>query len=78
MGALLDLPDFSDIFGQYSGNGLAYFNTVIYGKLGITSVPQQLAYNLLYSVVAGIGAFAGASLTDRMPRRKILVIGTLG
>ena len=56
------------IFGQYSGNGLAYFNTVIYYNLGIKSVPKQLAYNLLYAVMSAIGAVIGASLTDRMPR----------
>lgn len=66
------------VAGQYSGNGLAYFNTVIYGKLGIETVTLQLAYNLIYSIVSAAGAFTGASLSDRMPRRKVLVYGTLG
>jgi hypothetical protein len=66
------------IFGQFSGNGLGYFNTVIYAGLGITSVPKQLGYNLLNSVVSCIGALIAVSLTDRMPRRKVLVIGTFG
>lgn len=65
------------VAGQYSGNGLAYFNTVIYAKLGIATVTKQLAYNLLYSVISALGALGGASLSDRMPRRKVLVYGTL-
>lgn len=78
------------IFGQFSGNGLGYFNTVIYvslpthmtkstnqkANLGVSSVSQQLAYNLLNSVVSCIGAMTAVTLTDRMPRRKVLIIGT--
>lgn len=64
------------VAGQYSGNGLGYFNSVIYENLGITSVNQQLAYNLLYAVISAIGALIGALLSDRMPRRKVLVFGT--
>ncbi|ORY28829.1 lactose permease [Naematelia encephala] len=66
------------VFGQFSGNGLGYFNTVIYANLGVTSVAKQLGYNLLNSVVSAIGALSAVSLTDRMPRRKVLVLGTLG
>lgn len=65
------------VTGQYSGNGLGYFNTVIYAKIGVTSVVMQLAYNLVYSVVSAIGALFGACLSDRMPRRRPLVFGTL-
>ncbi|GFZ44930.1 hypothetical protein JCM24511_02656 [Saitozyma sp. JCM 24511] len=65
------------IAGQFSGNGLSYYNTVIYKQLGVTTVSMQLAYNLLYNVVAAIGAFSGAFLSDRMPRRKVLISGTL-
>ncbi|KAL2021382.1 hypothetical protein VTK56DRAFT_7247 [Thermocarpiscus australiensis] len=64
------------IFGQFSGNGLGYFNTVIFEQLGVTSVPQQLGYNILNQVLSCIGALTAVSLTDRMPRRKVLVIGT--
>jgi len=64
------------IFGQFSGNGLGYFNTVIYANLGVTSVSRQLGYNLASSIVSAFSAVSGASLTDRMPRRKILVFGT--
>ncbi len=66
------------VAGQFSGNGLAYFNTVIYAKLGISTVTKQLAYNLLYACVSAIGAFIGAGFSDKMPRRKALVYGTLG
>lgn len=66
------------IAGQYSGNGLAYFNTVIYEQLGIASVNQQLGYNLMSSALSAVGALAGALLSDKMPRRKVLVWGTLG
>ncbi|KAM0806511.1 putative Lactose permease [Seiridium cardinale] len=64
------------IFGQFSGNGLGYVNTVIFEQLGITSSSQHLGYNLLNSVLSAIGAWTAVSLTDRMPRRKVLVIGT--
>ena len=66
------------IFGQFSGNGLGYFNTVIYNNLGITSISRQLGYNLANAVVSAFSAGCGAALTDRMPRRSILVIGTFG
>ncbi|KAH6619380.1 general substrate transporter [Chaetomium sp. MPI-SDFR-AT-0129] len=65
------------IFGQFSGNGLGYFNTTIFENLGITSIPQQLGYNILNQVLSAIGALAAVTLTDKMPRRKVLVFGTL-
>jgi len=66
------------IFGQFSGNGLGYFNTVIFQNLGISTSSQQLGYNLLNSVLSAVGALTAVSLTDKMPRRKVLVLGTLG
>ncbi|KAI2628662.1 general substrate transporter [Hypoxylon sp. NC1633] len=65
------------VFGQFSGNGLGYFNTTIFEIIGVTSVEQQLAYNLLNSVLSAVGALAAVALTDIMPRRKVLVFGTL-
>jgi len=65
------------IFGQFSGNGLGYFNVVIFANLGIKSVPQQLGYNLLNSVISAVGALTAVSLTDKMPRRPVLIFGTL-
>lgn len=64
------------IFGQFSGNGLGYFNTVIFNNLGITSVPQELAYNILNQVLSCIGALSAMSLTDKMNRRPVLIYGT--
>lgn len=64
------------IFGQFSGNGLGYFNTAIFRQLGVTEVPAQLGYNILNQCLSAIGALTAVSLTDRMPRRKVLVIGT--
>ncbi|OBT50257.1 hypothetical protein VE04_09415 [Pseudogymnoascus sp. 24MN13] len=64
------------VFGQFSGNGLGYFNATIFGELGVKSVAQQLGYNVLNSVISAIGAGTAVSQTDRMPRRKVLVYGT--
>lgn len=64
------------IFGQFSGNGLGYFNTTIFEIIGVVSVEKQLAYNLLNSVLSAVGALAAVSLTDTMPRRKVLIFGT--
>ncbi|KAI8961200.1 general substrate transporter [Daldinia sp. FL1419] len=65
------------IFGQFSGNGLGYFNTTIFEIIGVTSVEQQLAYNLLNSVLSAVGALTAVIFTDTMPRRKVLILGTL-
>ncbi|KAK3989939.1 putative transporter [Cladorrhinum sp. PSN332] len=64
------------IFGQFSGNGLGYFNTVIFDNIGVKEVPAQLGYNILNQGISAIGALTAVTLTDRMPRRKVLVIGT--
>ncbi|KAJ5741009.1 hypothetical protein N7493_000881 [Penicillium malachiteum] len=66
------------VFGQFSGNGLGYFNPEIFSELGVKSTAQQLGYNVLNSVLSAIGAGTAVSLTDRMPRRKVLVFGTFG
>lgn len=66
------------IFGQFSGNGLGYFNATIFENIGVKSVSQQLGYNLLNSVLSAVGALSAVSLTDRMRRRPVLIYGTLG
>ncbi|RDW86049.1 putative MFS lactose permease [Aspergillus mulundensis] len=66
------------IFGQWSGNGLGYFNPAIYEALGYTSSSMQLLFNLVHSVVGAIGALTAVYFCDRMPRRTVLVWGTLG
>lgn len=66
------------VFGQWSGNGLGYFNPTIYQSLGYTSSSMQLLLNLVNSIVSAIGALTAVYFTDRMPRRPVLVWGTLG
>ena len=66
------------IFGQFSGNGLGYFNVTIFKNLGVTSVVEQLGYNLLNSGISAVGALTAVRFTDRMPRRTVLIWGTLG
>ena len=66
------------VFGQWSGNGLGYFNPTIYNSLGYTSSSMQLLLNLVNSIVSAIGALTAVSLTDRMPRRTVLVWGSFG
>ncbi len=66
------------IFGQFSGNGLGYFNTVIFEIIGISSSSQQLGYNLLSAVLSAVGALSAVALTDKMLRRPVLIFGTLG
>lgn len=64
------------VFGQFSGNGLGYFNTVIYQNLGYTSSATQLLFNLLGSITSAVGALGGVIMTDIQPRRTVLVWGT--
>lgn len=66
------------VFGQWSGNGLGYFNPTIYKTLGYESSSIQLLFNLINSIVSAIGAGAAVCLTDTMPRRPVLIWGTLG
>ena len=64
------------IFPSFSTGGLGYFNTLIYQNLGITSPPQQLLYQMASTILSGGCAVVGSSLTDYMPRRKVIVAGT--
>jgi len=64
------------VFGQFSGNGLGYFNTVIFSQIGVDTVEKQLGYNVLNSVISAIGALTAVSLTDKMNRRPVLIYGT--
>ncbi|KAG8743615.1 hypothetical protein FRC10_011678 [Ceratobasidium sp. 414] len=63
------------VFGQFSGNGLGYFNTEIYKAVGYDNY-MQFVLNLANSFTSAFGAGCGVALADRMPRRKVLVIGT--
>lgn len=64
------------VFGQFSGNGLGYYNPAIFDLIGIKSTAQQLGYNVLNSCLSAIGAGVGVSLSDKMPRREVLIYGT--
>ncbi|TDL29522.1 general substrate transporter [Rickenella mellea] len=63
------------VFGQFSGNGLGYFNTQIYAAVGYDNY-MQFVLNLANSITSCTGALLGVSLADRMPRRKALIWGT--
>lgn len=64
------------VFGQFSGNGLGYFNAAIFKLIGVSTITKQLGYNVLTSVLSAIGAGVGVRFSDRMPRRTVLVYGT--
>ncbi|EEB92361.1 hypothetical protein MPER_09143, partial [Moniliophthora perniciosa FA553] len=62
--------------GQLAGNGLiTYFLPVIMQNAGVQSRHTQLVYNFANSILSAFGAFLGASVTDRIGRRKRLYIG---
>ncbi|KAI0059166.1 hypothetical protein BV25DRAFT_1918640 [Artomyces pyxidatus] len=63
------------LFGQMSGNGLGYFNLSIYQSLGFNK-QMQFNMNLIGSCISAVVAWVAVSLEDRMPRRKVLIIGT--
>lgn len=66
------------VFGQWAGNGLGYFNPTLYKTIGYNSSSTQLLLNIINSIVSAIGALTAVTLTDRMPRRPVLVYGTFG
>ncbi|KZV88935.1 general substrate transporter [Exidia glandulosa HHB12029] len=63
------------LFGQMSGNGLGYFNVDIYSSLGFDEF-MKFAMNLISTCLSALVAWIAVSLSDRMPRRKVLIIGT--
>ncbi|KAJ5491234.1 hypothetical protein N7539_002801 [Penicillium diatomitis] len=65
------------VFGQWSGNGLGYFNSTIFEILGYKSSSMQLLLNIVNSLVSAVGAGIAVMLTDKMPRRPVLIFGTL-
>ena len=64
------------VFGTFSGSGLGYFNLAIYEAVGYDS-DMQFILNLMLPLLGTLSAVASAALSDRVPRRKILVVGTL-
>lgn len=67
---------FMGVFGQFSGNGLGYFNTVVFDNLGYTDVKTQLALNIGGQLISATGALTAMALTDKMRRRPVLIYGT--
>ncbi|EJD04682.1 general substrate transporter [Fomitiporia mediterranea MF3/22] len=65
------------IFGQWSGNGLGYFNLSIYKSLGYNT-QMQFNMNLIGQCLNALVAWFACTLEDRMPRRLVLVWGTFG
>lgn len=67
------------VFGQFSGNGLGYFQNVIYNNLGYTSPQTVLGLNLGGSFLSAACALVAAFLSDtKLPRVKTLTFGTIG
>ena len=66
------------MFKQLSGiNAMMYFARRVFGMAGLT--PQAaLGTAAAMSVVLGLGTFAGLFLIDRLGRRQLLIIGSLG
>ncbi|TRM68230.1 general substrate transporter [Schizophyllum amplum] len=64
-------------FGQWSGNGLGYFLTVLFKNSGVESQRARLVLNFINTIVSAIGAFIGTALTDKVGRRRMWFWGTL-
>ena len=63
------------VFGSFSGSGLGTFNLAIYEAIGYDS-NMQFILNLMTTILATLSAVTSAALSDRVPRRKVLVVGT--
>ena len=63
------------VFSNFSGSGLGYFNLAIYEAVGYDS-NMQFILNLVLTILATLSAVTSAALSDRVPRRKVLVVGT--
>ncbi|TFK64050.1 general substrate transporter [Pluteus cervinus] len=65
-------------FGQWSGNGLGYFLTILFANAGANTQNQRLTLNFVNTVISAIGAVIGTSLSDKVGRRRMWFWGTLG
>ncbi|KAH8916304.1 general substrate transporter [Atractiella rhizophila] len=66
---------FMGISGQFAGNGLGYFQLNIYETLGY-GYTERFAMNLGGSCLSALASVTGSLLADRMPRRRVLPLGT--
>ncbi|TFK43784.1 general substrate transporter [Crucibulum laeve] len=64
-------------FGQWSGNGLGYFLTILFTNAGVKTQNGTLTLNFVNTVVSACGALIGTSLTDKVGRRTMWFWGTL-
>jgi len=55
---------------------LGYFALSIFESVGY-STDMQFSLNVLNQFISATGALLGMSLSDSMPRRRVLVIGTI-
>ncbi|KAF7290931.1 MFS domain-containing protein [Mycena chlorophos] len=65
------------VFGQWSGNGLGYFLTILFQNAGVDTQNERLTLNFINTVVSCCGALVATSLSDKVGRRKMWFWGTL-
>ncbi|KAL1590125.1 hypothetical protein WHR41_01269 [Cladosporium halotolerans] len=66
-------------FGQWSGNNvISYFMPVMIKQAGITNSSTQLLINAINPIFSLIAAVYGATLLDKLGRRKMLMAGLVG
>lgn len=66
-------------FGQWSGNNVvSYFMPQMFKQAGITNPSTQLLLNAINPIFSMIASIYGASLLDKLGRRKMLLIGLFG
>lgn len=67
------------LFGQWSGNNVvSYFMPKMFEQAGITNSSTQLLLTAINPIFSMLGAIYGASLLDKLGRRKMLLIGLAG
>ena len=66
-------------FGQWSGNNVvSYFMPAMIKNAGITDVKKQLLINAINPIFSLLAAIYGATLLDKLGRRKMLLGGLFG
>ncbi|KAF2854865.1 MFS lactose permease-like protein [Plenodomus tracheiphilus IPT5] len=66
-------------FGQWSGNNVvSYFMPLMVEQAGITDPNKQLLINAINPIFSMLAAIYGATLLDRLGRRKMLMGGLCG
>ena len=66
-------------FGQWSGNNVvSYFMPEMIKQAGITDTSDQLLINAINPIFSMIAAVYGATLLDKLGRRKMLMGGLIG